>query len=157
MPKCKEFATIILRVDEGFEEKPYHCSEGYPTIGYGFRIPNTNKGDPLPDMEMTREEADSKLAVCIESAYKTLAGHINTVRAFGKLSDIRQAVLISMCHQVGFVGLVKFTNMWKAIAENDFDRASAEVLDSVAAKQAPNRFERNAEMMRTGQLVGYYL
>ena len=30
--------TSLLQYEEGFREKPYVCSEGYPTVGTGIRI-----------------------------------------------------------------------------------------------------------------------
>ena len=42
-PKLVSDATVLLEKEEGFRAKPYLCSEGYPTVGYGQRIGAKNQ------------------------------------------------------------------------------------------------------------------
>jgi lysozyme len=146
--------ALILRTDEGWSETPYYCTEQFPTIGYGFKI--GEKHAPLPNIKMTREEGEKRLESHIESAEKTLSMHINTRHVFNHLNDVRKAVLISLFYQSGFTGLLKFRKMWIALEAQEYELAATECLDSLAAKQAPKRFARNAYMLRTGELHAYY-
>ena len=152
-----KYIEKIIKLDEEsgiFKTKPYYCSENYPTIGWGFKC--GDKDAPLPEISMTLESGNKKLDSLIASHEKNLREHINTRHIYPLLNDARQAVIISMAYQLGFAGMLKFRKMWVAIEQQDYDKAAAEILDSKAAKQAPNRFARNAEMMRTGDILNYY-
>lgn len=52
----KELLDLIKR-EEGFRTKPYLCPAGYPTIGYGHRIPS------MSHPPITQAEAEALLAV----------------------------------------------------------------------------------------------
>ena len=152
-----ELASKIIKADEEsnrFKGRAYYCSEGYPTIGWGFKCGEKNA--PLPDISMTKSDGDKKLESLIAAHDKNLREHINTRHIYPAINDARQAVLISMAYQLGFAGLLKFRKMWIAIERQDYDDAARQIMDSLAAKQAKNRYERNAEMMRTGKLLNYY-
>ena len=43
-----EMCLLIIKSEEGFRVKPYYCTEGYPTIGYGRVI--GAKGSELPNV-----------------------------------------------------------------------------------------------------------
>ncbi len=103
---AKELATTILKSEEGWREKPYYCSENYPTIGYGFRI--GERYSPLPDRTMSREEGDKKLSEWIEAFTYSLSGNADTKLAFNNCNYDRQAIMISMVYQLGMYGLLKF-------------------------------------------------
>ena len=159
MPKAIEIATKIIKSDEEsniFKTKPYYCSEHYPTIGWGFRILGTNQHDPLPDMTMTREEGDKKIDILIAGIYHGLCTHQDTATTFKRLSDVRQAVIISMCYQLGMARLLGFQKMWRALYLGDFNEAADQALDSLAARQAVNRWHRNANAIRNDKLDTVY-
>lgn len=154
-----ETATKIIKIDEEsgiFKTKPYHCPEDFPSIGWGFRIPNTKKHDPLPPITMSKEDGDAKLAKLLSAYDKELRSHINTRHIYPKLNPVRQAVLLSMRHQLGMDGLIDFRKMWIGIEAQDWKEAAAQIIDSKAYKQAPARFVRNAQMMRLGELMECY-
>jgi lysozyme len=48
---------------------------------------------------------------------------------------------------------MKFSNMWDAIEDEDWDEASDQMLDSRWAKQVGRRAHRLADAMRTGEWV----
>lgn len=143
-------AKTILRADEGYREKPYYCSEGYPTIGYGLRI--WNKGEPLPKISMSPEDAEKQLTMrCEELGVQLVRHHV-----YRNLDVVRRATLLSMAYQLGISGLFGFKKMWAALESCNYSEAAAECMDSKAARQAPNRFNRNAGMINTGILDAYY-
>ena len=152
-----ETAKKIIKLDEesgNFAPTPYYCSEGYPTYGWGFRIGDRHA--PLPDVSITLGEADKRLDGMLFKYNKELLSHINTRHLYQKLNGVRQAVLLSMRHQLGLDGLLKFRKMWVGIEAQDWLEASRQIMDSKAARQAPHRFQRNADQMRTGELLDYY-
>lgn len=147
-------ASKIIKVDEGWRPKPYYCSEQFSTVGYGFKI--GDKFAPLPDIEMTIEEGEQRLESHIDSLHQNLSTHKDTHIAYNSAGPVRQAVLISMAYQLGVSGLLKFRKMWEALEGMNYGAAEAECLDSLAARQAPKRFQRNGWMLRTGELHKYY-
>lgn len=156
-----EIASKIIKLDEEsgkFKSKPYYCSKKYPTIGWGFRIPNTNQFDPLPPITMSEADGNKMLAAKLDKYNTELSSNINTRHLYPKLNPVRQAVLLSMRHQLGMTGLVGFRKMWIAIEKQDWDEAAAEIMDSHAVKKDKlvDRFQRNADQMRTGELLSYY-
>lgn len=152
-----DMAAVILEQDEGFEPEPYYCSENYPTIGHGFRISGTNRHDPLPkNMSMTHPESLAKLRAMLVTYDATLRSNKDTCRAYELASDTRKAVMLSMVHQLGMYGVLKFKKFIAAMASKDYEEAAKQCLDSIAAKQTPNRWKRNASMIESGNLHAYY-
>jgi lysozyme len=152
-----DFAMQIMEKDEGFEEEPYYCTEGYPTIGHGFRIEGTDRHDPLPaGMKISYKNSLAKL-YAMTIAYDTkLQIHADLKNAYNKANDVRKAVMLSMVHQLGIYGLLKFKKFIAAMASQDYAEAAMQCLDSLAAKQTPYRWKRNASMIESGDLNAYY-
>ena len=151
---AKELARKILKREEGWKEKPYYCSEGYPTIGYGFKI--GKRHEPLPEKTMSISEGDKKLDEWIENIIYSLNGNADTTRAYNNCNFDRQAIMISMVYQLGMYGILKFKKFIAACNDKDWNRAAEQMLDSLAARQAPNRFKRQADVMRSGSIAGIY-
>lgn len=152
-----EIAKKIIRIDEGFREKPYYDHLKWPTIGYGFRIPGTGQHDPLPPIKMDRPGAENMLTSKIDEVVEQFQSN-DFRNIFPGLNDVRKAVLISMAFQVGMYGLLKFRGMRAGLAMNDYDKAADEIIDSAAWRdpKTRDRFQRNADQMRTGELLSYY-
>lgn len=127
--------------DEGFRSKPYRCSAGKLTIGYGRN---------LEDRGITKEEADYLLRNDIAAVTKELQ---DLIASWYQLTPPRQAVLINMGINMGVGGLLKFRKMLAALDRHDYKTAAAEMLNSTYAKQVPNRANRLAQQMETGQWV----
>lgn len=142
----------IITREEGYREKPYHCSEGYPTIGVGLRI--GPKGASLDNYTFTMDEATAQAAM-LDNIGKILI-QLNATTWFYLLNPDRKAVIISMCYQMGFHGVNRFRKMINAIGQGEYIVAGREMLDSRWAKQTPARAQRHAEVMRTGSTKGVY-
>jgi lysozyme len=69
---------------------------------------------------------------------------------FLSLNPVRQVVLANMAFNMGMPTLLTFGRMLGALAEKDWDRAAAEVLDSKWARQVGSRATELAELMRRG-------
>lgn len=120
-----------IKRHEGFRSKPYQCTSGVWTFGYGMTY-------------ITEEEADMLLRLRILDLRSTLDSTI------GHLSQSRQDVLVNMAFNLGIHGLSQFRKMWAAIDRKDFESAANEILDSKYAQQVGNRAIELAEQMRRG-------
>ena len=140
----------LLNFEEGYSEKPYYCSAGYPTIGIGKRI--GPKGAPLSQYQFTvsKQLAAVWLSEELQQKVADMSTHANITAAMAACNDARKAILISMAYQMGADGLAKFTNTLKAISEKRWSDAKSGMMNSAWAKQTPNRANRHAKQMLTG-------
>ena len=140
----------LLNREEGYSEKPYYCSAGYPTIGIGKRI--GPKGAPLSQYQFTvsKQLAAVWLSEELQQKVADMSAHANITAAMAVCNDARKAILISMAYQMGADGLAKFTNTLKAISEKRWSDAKSGMMNSAWAKQTPNRANRHATQMLTG-------
>lgn len=142
--------TSLLQYEEGFREKPYLCSEGYPTVGTGIRI--GQKGAALSNYQFTvpREVDAVWLQSILNSTMRSMLSNERIAKAMNVLDEARTAVLVSMAYQMGVAGLAQFKNMLYLVETKQFEEAAKAMLDSKWAKQTPNRARRHAEQMRSG-------
>jgi lysozyme len=132
----REALAEHLEAEEGKRAELYQDHLGNLTIGIG-RALNRN---PLNDEEIYfLLLQDMKRA---EAVLDRLLPDWNTY-------DLqRQLALGSMAFQLGGDGLSKFRKMLQAIRADDWQKAADEALDSLWARQTPNRAKRVAEMLR---------
>lgn len=161
----------LLHVEEGWNAKPYIDTEGYPTIGYGFKIGPKLHGSPAVQQDtltryytftLPREAGDAWLRCIIESTITRMLENNRIAAALAACaeprgsadfdpSNPRAAVLISMAYQMGVEGLAGFRNTLLSIANRDWFQAETGMLKSRWANQTPNRARRHAWQMRHGQ------
>ena len=146
-------AVINLLIDEeSFKQRPYLCSEGYPTVGYGQRIGPKNADLTLYQFSLPKPVAHKWLAFNVALLIGQVATHPQIAAAFGNCNLARQTVLISMAYQMGLDGLARFSNTLAALADGHWEDAWLHALDSRWAKQTPARAKRHAETLATGEL-----
>jgi lysozyme len=124
-----------IKSDEGVRLKPYKCSAGKLTIGYGFNLENGiphHFADMLFDLSIQSATRD---AVSIISDYN--------LKPSWQLRDI----LIQMCFQLGKGGVLGFKKMLTALEKGDYKTAAKEMLNSDWHRQTPKRCERLANEM----------
>lgn len=145
-------AFELILVEEGFREKPYYCTEGYPTIGIGFRI--GGKGEPLPtDRVMTMDEARRLCYEKIQSAIDNI--QLDHPAVWNNCNTERKVILISMQFQLGRTGLSNFRRMLAAMASSDWLQAANEAKDSRWYRQTPKRAHRHAQTLLEGTFEVY--
>ena len=128
-----------IKRHEGFRGKPYMCSAGKTTIGYGHN---------LDDNPLTEEFAEKLLVQDVFDAERDLN------RNFPKsldLDQVRRGVLINMVFNLGISRFMGFKNMMAALVAEDYEKAAEEMLHSRWAEQVGNRAIELAEQMRTGK------
>ena len=116
-----------IKKHEGYRKSVYKCTEGYDTIGYGFAI---------KDLELTEDVCDIILQQKLDKLNKIL----NERFCWYPLSPLAiQDVVINMCYQLGVSGFSKFKKTIYYLETEQYEEASSEMLDSLWAKQTPNR------------------
>ena len=129
-----DFKALVERIaqNEGFESKPYKCSEGVLTIGHGLTY-------------ITKEES---LHIVAGRASKLHLRLLDSQDWYKKLPPKIQEVIIEMCFQMGVTGMLKFKKMIANMKDSNWKGAADEMLDSLWAKQTPNRANRLSEIVR---------
>lgn len=128
----------LLKKHEGLRFKPYRCTAGKLTIGYGRNL--EDKGISLQEAEFL---LDNDITEVCEQA-KTL------VNNWDELSDNRKAVLIDMTFNMGIDGMRKWKNTLGCIERGDFKTAAYNMGISLWAKQVPVRAKELIKMMEDG-------
>lgn len=140
----------LIEKEEGWRDTPYYCKERYPTVGYGFKL--ADKDAPLPKFKLPKAAGDAWLATLLAELNIKLMAYDWYVA----LNTPRRAIIMSMAYQLGLDGLLKFKKMIKAISSDLYYEAAREMLDSLWAKQTPERAKRHALQMTTGVWSSYY-
>jgi len=118
-----------IKKHEGFVAIVYKDSLGIDTIGYGFAIKDLELDEDICSMILERKlenlicRVDNKF-----SWYKFMPQEIKDV-------------VIEMCYQLGVTGFSKFKKTISYLQNKQWEDASIEMLDSLWAKQTPNRAE----------------
>ena len=126
-----------VKEGEGLRLKPYRCTAGKLTIGYGRN---------LDDVGITKEEAELLLKNDLEKAEKDA----EKFPVYAKLNQARKDVLIEMVFNLGYSRLSNFKKMFAALEKGDYDEAANQMLDSSWHTQVGKRAERLAYFMRIG-------
>ena len=121
-----------IKQEEGFKGIVYKCTEGFDTIGYGTRLP------------LSEKEAEMILEYRLNILKSNLSGSLSMLDIDKKAWDI----LYNMVYQMGVKGVLNFKNMIKALEAKDYKRAGDEMLDSKWAKQTPARATRLSKAMK---------
>jgi lysozyme len=127
-----------LKHDEGLRLKPYRCTAGKLTIGYGRNIEDAGIS-PAEAEALLRNDV---LRVCQELD--------KTLPWWRRMSEARQRALANMAFNLGMGGLLGFKNMLAALHDGDYERAAAEAQDSRWARQVGQRASRIIATLREG-------
>ena len=153
-----EYAFEILAFEEGYKRRPYIDTEGYPTIGYGLKI--GYKDQPIEDFKgfpcMPKPIAKAWMEHIVEDKVTDLHDFNNIYSAWHRGDHDRNSILLSMGYQLGPRGLSNFVKFLGAMEAREYDRAAEEMLDSLWARQTPNRANRHADVIRTGSVELVY-
>lgn len=134
--------TKQLRRDEGEVLTAYQDHLGYWTIGVGRLIDKRRGGG------ITAEESAYLLNNDID---KRLAALRSRLPWFDSLDEARQGVLLNMAFQMGVDGLLGFHTTIGMVKAGDYAGAADNMLNSLWAKQTPDRAKRLSDQMRTGE------
>jgi len=125
-----------IKKHEGFRSTVYECTEGYETIGYGFAIKDLKLDEDIAELILVRKLAD-------------LVARIKETFPWTKdAPEVIQDVVVDMCYQLGINGFSKFKKTIYLLETEQYQEASVEMLDSLWAKQTPNRAKELSEEVR---------
>lgn len=130
-------ATRLIKEHEGLRLKPYECTAGKLSIGYGRN---------LDDNGISEVEANALLDNDLDSVCLRLESQ----DFWPSLCCARQAVLMDMCFNLGWPRLSGFRKMLAALRVADFEAASIEMENSVWFRQVGRRGEKLVKIMKTG-------
>lgn len=125
--------------NEGLRLEPYRCPSGRLTVGYGHN---------LEAHAITREQAEEWFAEDYARA-ETAAGDALGPSWFA-IGEVRRAALTDMAFQMGGTRFRSFRSMLSYLRMADYEAAALECLDSLYARQTPERARKVSEMIRTG-------
>lgn len=130
----------MTKTFEGLRLKPYRCTAGKTTIGYGRNLDDVGiskaEADMLFERDFARAEAD--------------------VRRLLKENDIdcehlieqRFYVLTDMMFNLGYTRLSQFKKLLYALKNSRYDDAAKEMLSSIWANQVGNRAITLSNLMK---------
>ena len=149
----------VLKIDEGLSLVPYIDTEGYPTIAHGQRIGPKHASLDMYQFEVDKDVAEAWLKSSIDKKIEQCKPfkRIELALSACRDSEPRHAVILCMAYQLGAFGLNGFKKFLGAVIDHDWNRAHDEMLDSLWAKQVPNRANRLAGMMLCGEWDSYYI
>ena len=174
-----KFLKQLLHDEEGSKTDADGMHIAYPdsrdlmTVGYGHLLDQEQSHEELDAMgledeleswegfELTEKQASALFDIDVADAIEAMPSDF-TDEYLESLGEHRRAILISMCFQIGSIN--KFKSMLQAIRDEDWQRASDEMLYSnglTKAKrsawynQTPERCQRAADAMITGYFKKY--
>jgi len=148
----KNFARDLLKESEGFKQKPYECTSGKWTIGYGYQL----ESHGFSQIEIAKLHKDGWTQAhaerMLEHEIDLICAAFHRLPWFADLDDVRKAVVIDMTYNLGIDGFLGFRKTIAALREKDWDAAVHEMRHSKWAKQAPKRCATLCSIMKTGTI-----
>ena len=138
-----------ISADEGKVLHAYLCSEHHKTVGIGHKVLKTDAENSLHIFGISADVSDDQ-RISEDRCYELFQEDVQIAiggceRIYDNWKDLPQEmqhVLVNMCFQLGQGGLSKFKNFKAAIEGSEWQRASAEMMDSRWANQTPERAKR---------------
>ena len=128
-----------IKKHEGYRSKVYKDSLGIDTIGYGFAI---------KDLELDEDICD----IILDRKIKELATRVNrTFSWYRYMPQTIRDVVMNMCYQLGVGGFSKFRKTISFLQNKQFHDASEEMLDSLWARQTPNRAKELSKIVKEAE------
>ena len=126
-----------IKKHEGFKSNVYQCTEGYDTIGYGFAIKDLVLDEDIAELILMRKLDNLQLRITSKYGW------------FNSSPQEVKDVVTNMCYQLGLTGFSKFKKTIYLLETEQYEEASIEMLDSLWAKQTPNRAKELSEILRS--------
>lgn len=121
--KISEAGLNLIKSFEGLRLKPYKCSAGVPTIGYGNTFYENNKKVSLADVAITESRAIELLAWSLTRFEQYVDSYCRD-----DISQPQFDALVSFCYNVGPANLKSSTLLKKVNANPNDPTIRAEFL-----------------------------
>ena len=122
-----------IKQEEGFSNKVYFDILGYGTIGFGHLVTPLDKFKE--GVVYDNKELEKVFEYDFQIAYQD---GISLTKDLDILDEAKE-IVIHMCFQMGKPKVSKFKKMFEALRNKRYDIAANEMLDSLWARQTPNR------------------
>lgn len=116
---------------------------GNATFGIGHLVL------PTDDLKEGVKYDDTKIMEFFEKDFNQAVKDSRTFTQEENIDPVAFGCVINMAFQLGLPRLLKFKNFRYHLNKCDYESASSEMLDSLWAKQTPNRAKELAETMRS--------
>ncbi len=130
--------TELIKSNEGLRLKPYHCTAGKLTIGYGRN---------LDDKGISEAEAESMLWADIAECRRWISETLPWSR---HLDTVRLAALTDLRYNLGGPRLLTFKKFMAAMEAGNYAAAGAELVDSLWYTQVRDRGPRIVKLIQLG-------
>ena len=125
-----------IKQHEGYVGIVYKDSLGIDTIGYGFAIKDLELDEDICEIILERKLKDLQSRVDLKfNWYRYMPQEIKDV-------------VMEMCYQLGVTGFSKFKKTIAYLQNKQWNDASVEMLDSLWAKQTPNRAKEMSDRVK---------
>ena len=147
-------ALELVKEAEGFEPHEYRCTAKKLTQCYGRNLEvhplsDEEKAELNEDGSVSKEVAEKWALKELQECEEKLMSNI----IYQKQTEVRKAVLLDMCFNIGYSGLMKFKKMWFALGERDYAEASRQMKDSKYYTDVKSRGKRNVTIMASNIIV----
>ena len=125
-----------IKQHEGYVGIVYKDSLGIDTIGYGFAIKDLELDEDICEIILERKLKDLQSRVDLKfNWYRYMPQEIKDI-------------VMEMCYQLGITGFSKFKKTIAYLQNKQWNDASVEMLDSLWAKQTPNRAKEMSDRVK---------
>lgn len=132
-----DLAIAQTKAEEGLRLALYKDMRGFESIGYG-----TNLSAGI-DMDEANYLLNHRIGNAALEAKKQVTN-------FDLLTPPRQAVLIGISYNLGATVFNQFQHFFAFIVSGNYDAAADDLLNTAAAKELPQRYNRYAAQLRVG-------
>ncbi len=154
MPRPNDMRLAMITENEGFRPTVYKDTVGKRTVGLGFNVDDPSVAKHIDPAilsgrrQMTLEEAQTIFNTRFLPTAEENARQFVGEDLYKRLAPEQQAALVDMAYNLGLPRLSKFQQLRAALQNNNFDAAGQEIMNSLYAKQVPNRARRNALLVK---------
>lgn len=150
-----------IRFFEGYRDKPYLCSAGRLTIGYGYNYQDNGLPAGLPTAlctELLEKGFTKNLGeYLLDRETRKTIGTAEQFKWFAALSLNRKTVIVDMLYQLGAGRFLGFKKMLSALNEKsvNWSKVAAEMKDSKWYEQSKRRSRSNVDQMKADKWTMY--
>ena len=161
----------LLIDEEGCKLETYKDLKGILHIGIGHNLEIEQTDEELAVIPEFDEDDPSSLTISEQQAYTLFDIDVQdaihdvypafTDEQLDALNETRRAVILSMLFQQGGAGFRKYKNFIKAVLDEDWEKASYEMVTGSKGGpsrwliQTPDRCQRAADAMKVGYFAQY--
>ena len=113
----------LIKSFEGFRSKPYHCSAGVSTIGYGSTYYEGGRHVKMSDTPVSKARATQILEHQVNNVYSSSVNRYVTV----PLTQNQFDALVSFTYNLG-AGALRSSTLLKKLNQGNYKRAAEEFL-----------------------------